>query len=673
MSTGSELKAFVSSFKTGWDMVAESQKDKQNLALKNEEIQLRRAANDRQAVESAARLEWYGAGKTNRELANEKLRMQMKGTYPAPQSNSSSTPGALDLTPLEGVEGLSHGGLVGNYAMGGAAIDPEYGSMMSKGVTFDSNNPNSAGVPGMDYVGERPPSPPPQADTPDAMPDKTPKAPAGFSWNSAYSATKVGLEQAAKKAGLLTDSAVETPEQKKGVRSFVEGAGAADPKLRKEAEAAVDPKGTMSPSTRNMAVLAHAFDFYNKRGQPDKAANVAEQLVQSMRQEANTLFSIAHAAAEEGDIDGATKAWLRAYASVPDGLEISAQMTPDGRLAVRRIDEQTGAIVDKMVLTPEERLRIITDRGIGNFDQIIMSAEQSRQAGVSDTYANYALGDGATGGAGGTGSAGSAGALPAGSPVAKPDLANMKPGEQKDAIKLYNARTKTASAATPKFADRAKVNDAVRAAWSAAFTDNEGNPVESNIPKKDQVALTGIASRLAQTNDVTPEEAVNAVQAVVYVDPNDPTGIKGGKLGFSFKSPEDYKNGKVIVDGREVQFPPEQFRQLVAMRDRQVQAIQAENDKTKKKSDQRALNVSNVLRDAKNAVYDESMANVKTPAEGAARMRQQALRGFHDFANPKDFVSFGKGVKRRAGKALDTAKGNIKAVEDWWSQFSGGK
>jgi hypothetical protein len=708
MAFGAELKAFVSSFKSGWDMVADAQKDKENSAIKREEMELRRAANARGDQELAEKLKYYGTRNEGQALENQIKKQKIDGTY---KYSGRGTSGALnmeDFAPEDSEEDFSPD--IGAYHEGGAVeqlpapgatpatptvpLDPaaprdgSFGQMpghmqpqmqgrgrmgyqpMSYMDQYRQTHGFSGGMPqqqwGQAWRGPLPKNAVFMADggavpEEDELPNDTPKgalAPystAGYlggeaqggrggysehaksqrdtvvpgittsaptpedtkpkiNWDAVHEATGVGMEALAKNYGLLDEVGVETPEKTKGVQSFAEGSSEND-KIRREAEALIDPKGNMSPGTRTAATMANIFEHFMGKGQPDKAAKAAAAVLESVKKETQTLFAISQAAAEEGDIGGAAKAWIRAYSGIPDGLEITARQLPDGNLAIRRIDEQTGLVKDEMVMSPEDQFKIVTNQELSNFDAIVMAAANEREAKKN-------------GGAGGTESVGTAGALPTDSPVTSGVTPPKKPSDTKNSMEMVNT------------------------AWADMYGEQK-----SGMTKPEEVKVKGIARRLTEEQQMDAGEALVATQAILYVDPANPTAV-----GFEV-TPDYKKTGVVMVDGKQVKFAPEQLKQLFAMRDAFVAKAEKAAAEGEKGWGATASRVAN------RELRPTTKRALARAGQGAANSTAgRVVKGAADVAS------------KVGAAATDAVLGNnpavndkVQAVQDWWGSWNKGE
>jgi hypothetical protein len=193
-----------------------------------------------------------------------------------------------------------------------------------------------------------------------------------------HDAVKAGYRYGSRAMGLSTGG-IRTAAQKRAAQAYAAGAGGLNAHELAFMKKAVDPDGKMTESQRNMAAIGAAYQFYANRGEGEKAEKIAFQMLQSYRNAAQRYAALAAHAAEQGNMDLATQAALKAYANVPDGRTM--QLTYDqanGRLVYHYTDE-TGKTISKGVATPQELASSSMGLATGGFDKAILTAAGARE------------------------------------------------------------------------------------------------------------------------------------------------------------------------------------------------------------------------------------------------------------------------------------------------------
>lgn len=207
----------------------------------------------------------------------------------------------------------------------------------------------------------------------------------GAGFNMAYEAVREGALWQLAQMGLADEAAVQNPERAQAMAEFLRGRGAAPKSVIDQAYDIVDPDKELPEGERTMAALATVYNHYIKRGEPEKAKAAAASIVQHQRNMFQTYASIAKAAAEGGNMDGALEAAVRAYASVPDGNDLKAVKVGNDKYAIEVIDEATGKTTSKQVYSPQEIGGFIMNVSPASFDEFIMDAAGARNKGGTDS------------------------------------------------------------------------------------------------------------------------------------------------------------------------------------------------------------------------------------------------------------------------------------------------
>jgi hypothetical protein len=180
-----------------------------------------------------------------------------------------------------------------------------------------------------------------------------------------------------------------------------------------------------------------------------------------------------NAKAEAGDTDGAIAAFVRAYAYVPDGKEVKVQKTKSGRFAYQYVDNVTGKIISKGMMTPEEMLSVATKGHLKSDEDLALAERGPASPATVEALRGAPGGQGAT--AGGSDPAGnSAGSqprydrMPASEAFKVRDLKDKEADDVRAAGKDQAAAVKDAKKAE---ADAAKVAKADEKAAKKAEAD----------------------------------------------------------------------------------------------------------------------------------------------------------------------------------------------------------
>ncbi|MGE0677752.1 hypothetical protein [Pseudolabrys sp.] len=215
----------------------------------------------------------------------------------------------------------------------------------------------------------------------------------GFSMLAANDAVRDGLLYGVKSVqGSETKSAIpegttdlSAQSRRSRYASVARGAGAASPSEIAAIKKAIDPEGKMPEGERNMAALGGIYQYYMNKGDPEKAQKAAFHMLQYYRQASQRYGAIAHAAAEAGDMDGATKAALNAYANIPDGRDLRVVKNSDGTLGYRMVDGLDGSTVAEGVIkSPQEIGALAMKAATDGFDQFITEAAGQRYTAPKD-------------------------------------------------------------------------------------------------------------------------------------------------------------------------------------------------------------------------------------------------------------------------------------------------
>lgn len=199
-----------------------------------------------------------------------------------------------------------------------------------------------------------------------------------------HDAVKGGYAYGMNVMGLAGGGAARSARGRAAAYQLAQGAGALTPQEMAAAKKAVDPDGKLTDSQRNMAALGSVYQYWANKGEPEKAQKVAFQMLQHFRMASQRYAAIAAHAAEQGNMDLATKAAVQAYANVPDGKDMNLTVNPDGRIMYHYTDEN-GKTINKGIATPQELASSAMGLARNGFDQAILSAAGQREEAAKAT------------------------------------------------------------------------------------------------------------------------------------------------------------------------------------------------------------------------------------------------------------------------------------------------
>jgi len=197
-----------------------------------------------------------------------------------------------------------------------------------------------------------------------------------------HDAVKGGYTYGINAAGIR--GGIRSPRHQAAAKALAQGQGALTQQEMEAARKAVDPDGKLTDAQRNMAALGAVYQFWSNKGDPEKAQKVAFQMLQHFRLASQRYAALAAHAAEQGNMDVATRAAVKAYANVPDGRDMTMSLGQDGRIQYHYVDEN-GKTITKGLATPQELAASAMGLARGGFDQAILSAAGIREQGQQAT------------------------------------------------------------------------------------------------------------------------------------------------------------------------------------------------------------------------------------------------------------------------------------------------
>jgi hypothetical protein len=220
--------------------------------------------------------------------------------------------------------------------------------------------------------------PAPAIDTPARAPtDVSAQSRTRISPDAGYDAVNAGLKYGVQALG---QTGVPTTQRRQRLQAITRGAGAAPLADMQQIFKKIDPNGEMGDSERNIAALSAVYQYKLRAGDPQGAQRAAFTMLQHYRLASQRYAAIAAAAAEHGDVDGAAKAAMKAYANIPDGKDLKITKAPDGRLQYSMIDEKTGKTIQQGIATPQQLAAAAMGVATKGFDQFLLAAAGERAA-----------------------------------------------------------------------------------------------------------------------------------------------------------------------------------------------------------------------------------------------------------------------------------------------------
>lgn len=201
-----------------------------------------------------------------------------------------------------------------------------------------------------------------------------PEPPTDDPWEAGRRAVRDGLKRALQITGADADSAIDTPELERARTNYLRGYGAAPKQMMKQAQDMVDPNRELPPSQRNLMAIGTVYQFFVDKGEYDKAQEAAASMVQAQRVEAQKFFSIGQAAAQKGDLDVAAKAFVAAYANIPNGRDLKIVPNEDGSFAVTVTDERSGEVINRRIVPPKEVGALAMNMTPAMFEEELLAA-----------------------------------------------------------------------------------------------------------------------------------------------------------------------------------------------------------------------------------------------------------------------------------------------------------
>lgn len=380
----------------------------------------------------------------------------------------------------------------------------------------------------------------------------------GYSPMAANDAVRDGLNYGVRALGVGRRSGTGGVDRRAAQR-YAEGYGAASPREVEAVKKAIDPEGRLSESQRSLAALGTVYSHYLARGDTRAAQAAAFSLLQNYRVMSQRYAAISAVAAQDGNIDEAAKAAIKAYENIPDGRDLHVMKNDDGTLSYSIIDAATNKVINKGIASPEQLAAQAMRVSENGFDQFILQAAGERGA-LGKKAADKGKGD--------------------------------------DAKSL------------PKFSDRKGAEDLINESWNAM------SPEDPEADDKTRAEAQQVASVIKPTalkmysdprnNGITSEDAIRAAGFLALPNKADPA-----KPNFVTKRNDDGSVNIQFESGAGVHVDPETFNRLMVLRRRKIDELMPE---------WRKANPNAVVKDATEVKpeepgYIERFFNARKPAQ----------------------------------------------------------
>lgn len=329
-----------------------------------------------------------------------------------------------------------------------------------------------------------------------------------ISQEAAHDAVEGGLVYG---TGQLGAAGIPSPARQQRMMALRRGEGAAPLADMNAIYKKIDPNNEMSESQRNMAAMSAVYQWKLRTGDEKGAQRAAFMMLQHYRLASQRYAAIAAAAAENGDVDGAAKAAMKAYANIPDGRDLKIHKDAKGQLVYMSTDAE-GKTVSQGIASPQQLAAAAMGVATNGFDQFLLDAAGQRAARA--------------GAVGGKGAGKSGGGVP-------------KPKDAED----------------------------IRGATGRVIDDFAAKAKEAgqDIRDGDVTAMKNVSYHISRHNDVTPEEAFDAART--FITSPEP---KDGQKPFEIKRDEGTGQNRIMFadSGREITLSDTELRPLLVIRNR---------------------------------------------------------------------------------------------------------
>lgn len=158
----------------------------------------------------------------------------------------------------------------------------------------------------------------------------------------------------------------------------------ADPQDVERALDVLDEQGLTKGMSEGQAMMTLLYVSRQEAlmdGDIDKANAISGALMNTYYEAFSQYTNIAKAAAEKGDMDEATEAMVRAYAFVPDGMDIEVEKKDKGFTIIQK-DMDGKEVARQEAISPDDMFKMITAVEPTDFGRIVAASAGKRQQAV---------------------------------------------------------------------------------------------------------------------------------------------------------------------------------------------------------------------------------------------------------------------------------------------------
>ncbi len=208
---------------------------------------------------------------------------------------------------------------------------------------------------------------------------------------AAVPALTAGVERIQAELKPTSAISAQDPAYQEKLQRFARGEGRMTDEEIAELDRVVDPDGKLAPSAKSAARLAAIYKFYEDRGEPDTARDVAARVILYDKFASQTLGAMAAQALKDGDIDSGVKLLEDAYnKNVPDARSLRADRDDEGLVRINEDgtvsynfgwDKLTGFQPTQGGRASQQDLIQLADatkRGTVHMDRLLQSVEAGR-------------------------------------------------------------------------------------------------------------------------------------------------------------------------------------------------------------------------------------------------------------------------------------------------------
>lgn len=237
-----------------------------------------------------------------------------------------------------------------------------------------------------DDTSAAPPLPPrrPSDDELQSVPQNTDAEPDYHRLPGLHEALDAGMSSIARTFGLdqqtaaLPDARSDRAAQ---IQRYHANEGAATPDDIRQIDQTIDPDNRLASDAKAVARLKAGYDYFLKKGEPDRAKKYAESILLYTRQAVQYAGAQAEQKIQAGDIAGAAKQIQDAHNQIPDGSSLFVdKVGPDGKVDYRIVDED-GDLTERGQATTNQLLYLAT--GMKNGSEWLDQMQKARAGSLT--------------------------------------------------------------------------------------------------------------------------------------------------------------------------------------------------------------------------------------------------------------------------------------------------